>query len=125
MNLDLQLVLKAGIIWGIVAVVLIVVLSLVPFFDQFGVDGLSIATYATVFAGVHFSARNPHDRNIIVGLIGGMLAGIIAAIILVIAALVLPMVGIGGGGVSLQSAIVPALIAGIAGAVGMEVVKRI
>ncbi|NDJ36467.1 MAG: hypothetical protein GYB64_17575 [Chloroflexi bacterium] len=127
MTLDLRLVLKAGLIWGVLAIVLLVIVQLVPLLPQVGIEGLDLASFATLFAGVHFSARNPNDKNIVVGLIGGSMAGIIAAVLMVVASLVLPVV-LGSGAfttTNIEAVLVPALIAGIAGALGMELVKRL
>ncbi|MCC6905610.1 MAG: hypothetical protein IT326_07175 [Anaerolineae bacterium] len=121
MTLDLKLVLKAGVIWGVVAIILIVVLQFVPGASGLGLEGVTLATFATIFAGVHFSARSG-TNNILVGLIGGMLAGILAALLLIAAAFLLPMIG---GAAANVGTIVSALIAGVVGAVGMEIIKRV
>jgi hypothetical protein len=120
-TLDLKLVLKAGIIWGIVGVLLIVAASFLGGGLPFAVEGLTLGTFAALFAGVHFAARNPVN-NIIVDLVGGLIAGLIVAVLLIVASLVVDT------GFSLQgnmAGTVGALVAGFAGALGMQVVKRI
>ena len=72
--LNVNLVLRAGLIWGIIGIVLIV---LVAFFGSslpFAVEGLNLGTYAVLFAGVYFVFRN--SGSVLVDLMGGALAGI-------------------------------------------------
>jgi hypothetical protein len=121
MTLDLKLVLKAGIIWGIVGVVLVVAASFLGPFLPFQVDGLALGTYAAMFAGVHFAARDP--GKLLVALVGGAVAGIIAALLMLVANLIVPGGGFSMGGST--GAIIGALLAGIAGAIGMKIVQRL
>ncbi len=121
MTLDLKLVLRAGIVWGIVGIILVVAATFLGGFLPFEVEGLALGTYAAMFAGIHFAARDP--GNLIVGLIGGAIAGIIAALLMLAVTFFLP-----GAGFSLKGntgAIIGALVAGIAGAIGMKIVQRL
>jgi hypothetical protein len=120
--LNVNLVLRAGLIWGIIGIVLIV---LVAFFGSslpFAVEGLNLGTYAVLFAGVYFVSRN--SGSVLVDLMGGALAGIIAALLLIVAGFVLPSFT-GIGAVPSTSAIIGALLAGLAGALGMILTKRL
>lgn len=119
MTLDLRLVGIAGFIWGVIAAVLVLLTTLFGSYLPLTVDGLSLGTYAMMFAGVHFVVRNGAKSNIIVSLIGGMLAGLIAAVILLAASFFIP--GIGARALD-PGTILGALGAGIAGALGMIVV---
>lgn len=124
MTLDLKLVLKAGIVWGIIGILIIVAVTLLSGILPFSVDGFSVGLVAALFAGVHFAYRN--QSNFVVDVIGGAISGIIAALLLVAASLVLPMVlGTSAGGGLDPQTIVTALLAGIGGGLGMLVVKAI
>jgi hypothetical protein len=120
--LNLNLVLRAGLIWGIIGIVLTV---LVAFFGSslpFAVEGLNLGTYAVLFAGVYFVARN--TGKILEDLFGGALAGFIAALLLIVAGYVLPSFT-GVGAAPSTTAIIGALLAGLAGALGMILSKRL
>jgi hypothetical protein len=123
MMLNLKLVLRAGLIWGIIGIVLIV---LVAFFGSslpFAVEGLNLGTYAVLFAGVYFVSRNKEGK-IPADLIGGAISGIIAALLLILAGYVLPSFT-GVGTTPSTTAIIGALLAGLAGALGMILTKRL
>ena len=118
MTLDLKVVLRAGIIWGIVGALLLVAATLLPLPVE--VDGLSLGTFAMMFAGVHFSAKG--GGNLIVALIGGAVSAAVAGLILMIVNMVLP--GAGGSMGDAVTILGSALVAGIAGAAGMRVVNK-
>ena len=123
MNLDLKLVLKAGVIWGIVGILLILAERFLGGRLPLTAEGLELGPFAALFAGVHFAARSP-EKNIIVDLVGGLIAGLIVALLLIVASLVVST----GTGFSLRgnvSGLVGALVAGLGGALGMQVVKRV
>jgi hypothetical protein len=121
MNLDLKVVLKSGIIWGIVAIILVVIIHFLGRFLPAGVQGLTLGTYAVLFAGVQFAYQE--KAGWIMPLIGGALAGVVAALLLVVASMIIPGLGLSfGAGLH---ALIPPLIAGICGALGMEIVKRV
>lgn len=83
--------------------------------------GLTLGTYAVMFAGVHFVARN-HGR-FLEDLIGGILAGVIAASCLLLLTLVgVDIVGEGGG---LVNVLIRGILIGAAGALGMVLIKHI
>lgn len=118
MTLDLRLVLVAGILWGIVGLVLILAAGFLGPMLPFTVEGLSLGTFAVLFAGVHFVYRNP--GGLVADLIGGAIAGIIAALILIVASNFLPV----AGGAMSSSNIVGAIAAGLGGALGMVIIER-
>src|SRR5438552_979513 len=109
MVLDLKQVLIAGILWGVVGVILLLLAGflkgILP--PDLAVEGLSLAMFAVLFAGVHFVARNP--SGLVSDLIGGAIAGVIAALILIIASRFLP----GGTGTLTTGNFVAAIAAGL------------
>jgi hypothetical protein len=116
------LILRAGITWGIVGVILAILgAALGPILPE--VDGLRLGTYALLFAGVHYSARARSD--FLQSALGGGFSGIIAAIVL----LLIRFVPIGlptppGSPTDLLAALVIGFIAGVAGGLGYEVIDR-
>jgi len=129
MTLDLGLALRSGVTWGIVGVVLLILAAIVgPFISFYTVEGVTIATFAVMFAGVNFAYVNS-GRQAVESFFGGALAGLVAGIILfIIVSFVLPLlpfVSAAGAGTGLNvSVLINSLFAGIAGAVGMLVIKR-
>lgn len=130
MTLDLGLALRQGAIWGLVGVLLLIIASFVGPFSPITVDGLSIGTFAVMFSGVGFAYYNP-GRQLLTSLFGGAIAGIVAgALLLVITLFVLPLIpnvnadasaSIGG---TAATVLINALLAGVAGAAGMLIIKR-
>ena len=123
MKLDLKLVFKAGIVWGIVGIVLTLgaaLLSRLPL--GFEIPGMALGTYAALFGGVHFVARN-EGKNILEDLIGGAVSGIVVAVLRAVAGLVLGMVS-KTLAIDLGTGFAGALLAGLAGAIGMVIIKR-
>ncbi len=120
MSLDLRAILKSGIIWGLVGVALIVLVHFLGKYLPGGVQGLTLATFAVMFAGVQFAYQE--KNGLLVSLIGGALAGLVATLILYVVSWLLPMVGVGFTP-TLRGLIGP-LVSGLCGAAGMEVVKR-
>lgn len=124
MTLDLKLVLKAGLVWGIVGIVLAVGAAILNRIQPtLTIPGLALGTYAAMFGGVHFVARNER-RNLLEDLIGGAVSGLVVAVLLVIVGLVLPFVNKNLTIGLSPSGIAGALLAGLAGAIGMIVIKR-
>jgi hypothetical protein len=121
MSLDLKGILKSGIIWGLVGVALIILVHLLGRVLPAGVQGLTLATFAVMFAGVQFAASE--KGGILVSLIGGALSGLVATLLLLALSFILPGTGISMGG-GLRG-LIPPLIAGVAGAIGMEIVRRV
>jgi hypothetical protein len=120
MTLNLRLALIAGLMWGIVALVLGLAArfagGLAP-----SVEGLTLGTYAVMFAGIHFVARN--KGKFLEDLVGGIIAAIIAALFL----LLLGMIGVEVAGESsgLANVLLRGVIVGAAGALGMVLIKHI
>jgi hypothetical protein len=120
MTLNLRLALFAGLIWGVIALVLGLaaryVGSLVP-----SMGGLTLGTCAVMFAGVHFVARN--KGRFLEDLIGGIVAGVIAALCLLILALIgVDVVEQGGG---LVNVLIQGVLIGAVGALAMVLIKHI
>ena len=122
MKLWAGLILRAGITWGIVGVLLAILgAALGPILPE--VDGLKLGTYALLFAGVHYSARARSD--FLQSAIGGGLAGITAAVILLLIRFIpLALPTPPGTPGDLVTALLVGLIAGIAGGLGYEVIDR-
>lgn len=129
MTLDLGLALRQGAIWGLVGVLLLIAASFVGPFLPITVDGLSIGTFAVMFSGVGFAYYNP-GRQLLTSLFGGAFAGVIAgALLLVITLFVLPLIpGVAadtsGVGTTVATVLLNGVLAGIAGAAGMLIIKR-
>src|SRR5688572_28481368 len=113
MGLSGGLILRAGIIWGIVAIVLATLGSaLAPILPV--VAGLTLATFAFTMAGVHYAAKTSSDT--LSGGLGGALSGIVAALLLLLLGLVpLPLPIPGGSPTDLIGALVIGFLAGAAG----------
>jgi hypothetical protein len=115
----------AGLIWGIIALVLGLLERLVP---QLGsliptFAGLSLGLYAVMFASVHYTART--RGGLFEHLVGGIIASIIAGLFLMVVSMLIPAAGaskdVGGG---LVQVLLTGVLAGLFGALGMEVVNR-
>jgi len=122
MNIWGGMVLRAGITWGIVAVILAILgVALGPIVPEVG--GLRLGTYSLLFAGVHYSARARSD--VLQSLIGGGLSGILAAVFLILLRFVpLSLPTPPGAPTDLLAALLVGFIAGAAGGLGYEVIDR-
>jgi hypothetical protein len=124
MNLWGGMILRAGITWGIIAVILAILgAALGPILPEVG--GLRLGTYALLFAGVHYSARARSD--LLQSALGGGLSGIVAAVLLLLLRFIplqiqVPMPP--GAPVDLIAALVVGFVAGVAGGLGYEVIDR-
>lgn len=123
MNIWGGMVLRAGITWGIIAILLAILgAALGPMLPEVG--NLSLATFALLMAGVHYSARARSD--FLQSAIGGGLSGLVAAGFLLLLQLInlinvpLPP-GLPGNPLL---ALLAGLIAGIAGGLGYEIIDR-
>lgn len=123
MNLHGNMVLRAGLTWGVVAVVLAIVGNvLAPILPHVG--GLSLGTYALLMAGVHYAVRA--RRGILGSGIGGGLSGALAAVLLLIIRLS-PIITVPlelGIELTLVGALAAGFLAGLAGGLGYEVIDR-
>ena len=126
MQLDLKLVLRAGIVWGIIAVLLMLAATLLSGILPIPVDAVALGTFAALFAGVHFAHRST-DGHIIVAIVGGAIAGIIVALFMFAVSLIVSRVGLGevAFGLNDTGALIGALVAGLFGALGFQIVKRL
>lgn len=122
MGLSGSLILRAGIIWGIMAIVLAILggalAAILPV-----IAGLTLATFAFTMAGVHYAAKTSSDT--LSGGLGGALAGLVAAVLLLLIRLVplnLPVPG--GSPTDLIGALALGLLAGAAGGLAFKAVVR-
>ena len=124
MNLWGGMILRAGITWGIIAVILAILgAALGPILSEVG--GLRLGTYALLFAGVHYSARARSD--LLQSALGGGLSGIVAAVLLLLIRFVPLQVQVPmppGAPADLVAALVVGFVAGVAGGLGYEVIDR-
>jgi hypothetical protein len=122
MGLSGSLILRAGIIWGIVAILLAIIGSaLSPILPV--VAGLTLATFAFTMAGVHYAAKTSSDT--LSGGLGGALAGVVAAILLLLIRFIplnLPVPG--GSPTDLIGALAVGLLAGAAGGLAFKAIVR-
>ena len=114
--------LAAGLIWGVVALLLALLVTFVPVIGQLvpAFAGITLGLFAVLFAGVHYTARN--RGNILEHLIGGIIAGVIAALFLFVISLVLPQAPKIG---DIVGSLIAGLIGGAFGALGMTVVNKV
>jgi hypothetical protein len=123
MNLQESYILRAGLTWGLVAVVLAIIggvlAPLVP-----NVEGLSLGTYVLLMAGVHYAVRV--RQGILGSAIGGALSGVLAAVLLTLVRLssIVNMPLSTGNSANLVAALVAGFLAGLAGGLGYEIIDR-
>jgi hypothetical protein len=123
MGLRGSIIFRAGITWGIVAILLAIIGSvLAPLLPV--VAGLTLATFAFTMAGVHYAAKARGD--ILSSGLGGALAGVVAAILLLLIRLV-PVLNLptpGGTPTDLIGALAVGLLAGAAGGLAFNAIVR-
>ncbi len=123
MKLEVGTIFRAGLTWGIIAVILAILGSaLAPILPRVG--GLTLGTFALLFAGIHYAARSRGD--FLVSALGGGLSGVLAGVLLVLIQLSgvinLPMPT--GAPSDLLGALVAGFVAGVAGALGFKLINR-
>jgi hypothetical protein len=118
-----MMILRAGIIWGIVAILLAIIGNvLAPLLPV--VAGLTLATFAFTMAGVHYAAKS--GGGILISGLGGALAGVVAAILLLLIHFV-PVLNLptpGGTPTDLIGALVVGFLAGAAGGLAFKAIVR-
>lgn len=123
MNLWGGMILRAGITWGVVAILLAILGSVLsPILPEVG--GLTLASFACLLAGVHYAARARAD--LFQAALGGGLSGMLAAVFLLLVRYLpvpnLPTpVGISS---DLLATLLTGLIAGVAGGPSFKVIER-
>ena len=122
MGLHGSMIFRAGITWGIVAILLaiigIVLSSILPV-----VAGLTLATFAFTMAGVHYAAKARDD--LLSSGLGGVLVGVVAANLLLLLRYVplnLPLPG--GSMMDLIGTLLVGLLAGAAGGLAFNAIVR-
>jgi hypothetical protein len=125
MGLKGSMIFRAGIIWGVVAILLAIISGvLAPLLPV--VAGLTLATFAFTMAGVHYAAKSRGD--LLSSGLGGALAGVVAAILLLLIRLV-PVLNLylptpGGTPTDLIGALIVGLLAGAAGGMAFNAIVR-
>ncbi|MEJ2149811.1 MAG: hypothetical protein P8Z40_10035 [Chloroflexota bacterium] len=123
MRLSISMIFKAGLIWGVVAILLAIISSvLAPLLPV--VTGLTLATFAFTMAGVHYAAKSRGD--LLSSGLGGALAGVVAAILLLLIRFV-PVLNLptpGGTPTDLIGALAVGLLAGAAGGLAFNAIVR-
>ena len=123
MRLSISMIFKAGLIWGVVAILLAIISSvLAPLLPV--VTGLTLATFAFTMAGVHYAAKSRGD--LLSSGLGGALAGVVAAILLLLIRFV-PVLNLptpGGTPTDLIGALLVGLLAGAAGGLAFNAIVR-
>jgi hypothetical protein len=123
MRLSISMIFRAGLIWGVVAILLAIISSvLAPLLPV--VTGLTLATFAFTMAGVHYAAKSRGD--LLSSGLGGALAGVVAAILLLLIRFV-PVLNLptpGGTPTDLIGALAVGLLAGAAGGLAFNAIVR-
>lgn len=119
----------AGLIWGVIALVVGLIDRLVPQISALipTFAGLSLGPFAVMFASVHYTART--RGGLLEHLVGGIIASIIAGLFLLAITKLIPAVNIMANrgtdiGSDVVSVLLTGVLAGLFGALGMEVVNR-
>lgn len=122
MGLSGSLIIRVGITWGVVAILLAIIGSVLsPLLPI--VSGLTLATFAFTMAGVHYAAKTGADT--LNGGLGGGLSGVVAAVLLLLLRFIplnLPIPG--GSPTELVGALVVGLLAGAAGGLAFKAVVQ-
>jgi len=115
----------AGLVWGVIALLLALLVQFVPVIGQLvpSFAGVTLGLFAVLFAGVHYAARN--KGSLLEHLIGGIIAGVIAGLFLLVAGLIVPAANVAGGSSDIVGTLLSGLIGGAFGALGMQVVNRV
>lgn len=125
MKLDLKLVLRAGIIWGIIGVLLVLAVRFlgnsVPFIPE---DPLMLGVYASLFGGVYFAYKNT-EGNVVVSVIGGAVSGIIVALLMFAVGYLVSAISFDLSDAATATGLFGALVAGLFGALAVEIIKRV
>ena len=122
MELSVSMIFRAGIVWGVVAILLAIVSSvLAPFLTV--VAGLPLVTFAFTMSGIHYAAKS-HGAPLSSGL-GGALAGVVAANLLLLLRFVPLNLSVPGGSpTDLIGTLVVGLLVGAAGGLAFNVIVR-
>jgi hypothetical protein len=118
-----SMILRAGITWGIVAILLAILgAALAPRLPEIG--GLTLANFAYLLAGVHYSVKARSD--FLQAALGGGLAGVLVAVFLLLLRFV-PLLSLPtppGSPGDLVTALLTGFIAGVAGGLAYKVIER-
>lgn len=123
MNIWMGMIFRAGITWGIVAILVAILSSvLAPVLPE--IQGLTIASFAFLMAGVHYAAKAHSD--FLQATLGGGAAGVIAAIFLLLVRFIpfLNLPSPPGSPGDLVTALIIGFVAGAFGGLAYKVIIR-
>ncbi len=125
MAINIRGAVVAGLVWGVIALLLSLLVTFVPVIGQLvpPFAGVTLGLFAVLFAGVHYAARN--KGGLLQHLIGGIIAGIIAALFLMVISLIVPAVNRASAGGGIVPVLITGLVGGAFGALGMWVVNKV
>ena len=127
MTISFRGAIMAGLIWGVIALVLGLLESLIPVLRGLipSYAGLTLGAFAVMFASVHYTART--RGGLLEHLVGGIIASIIAGLFLLLIRMVVPAAASASStiGNDVVGVLLTGVVAGLFGALGMEVVNRI
>ena len=117
------MILRSGITWGIAAILLAILGTVLsPILPV--IEGLTLATFAFIMAGVHYSVKATQS-DLLGGGLGGALSGAVAAILLLLIRFI-PILNLPSPGAPLDllTAILVGLVAGAAGGLATKAIVR-
>jgi hypothetical protein len=123
MYLNIRLAIVAGVIWGIVAILLSFLQQLLGNMLPVEQAGITLAGFAIMFASVHYVVRS--KGGLLEHIIGGILAAILAGLFLMLVSRFLPGAAPGNMTNDLVGVLVTGVVAGLLGAIGIGIVNRI
>jgi len=123
MSINIRGAVVAGLVWGVIALLLALLVQFVPVIGQLvpPYAGITLGLFAVLFAGVHYAARN--RGGIFEHLIGGIIAGIIAGLFLLVIGFIIPASPAASH--DIVGTLILGLIGGALGTLGMQVVNRV
>jgi hypothetical protein len=122
MKLNLSLVLRAGLLGAVAAVILRLIERFVPGLGIGGTVSLGLVALVALFTGVYYAYHSRHKRDWLTNIVGGGLSGGLMALISALVARLLP--GVGADGLITQ-VVIGGLVAGAAGGLILSVIRRV
>jgi hypothetical protein len=121
-KLNLSLVLRAGLLGALAAVILHLAGRFVPGLGGGGALTLGLDALVALFTGVYY-AYHSRKGDWLTNIIGGGLAGGLMALIAALVGALLPVGGPGGG--AILPSVVSGLIAGAVGGLVLSIIRRV
>jgi hypothetical protein len=123
-TLNPKLILQSGLIWGGIGILLIlVVVFLGDSLPLLPDDPFAVGVYGSLFAGVYFAYKNA-EGSLLVNVIGGTLSGIITGLLMLLVAYIAGAISFDMSDAVTRTGIVSALLAGLFGALAVQIIKR-